>query len=346
MGNAWLFSAAPLPVAHEVANVSGVVTGPTASHSCARLEGGTARCWGANGKGQLGDGTLTYWKTPVQVIKAPADATTTPATPAVALGSILDLAVGARHSCALIAVDAATGQTRVDCWGDNAYGQLGNASRVDSATPVTVSGFSSLKIVELALGEDFGCGLTSTGSARCWGSNAYGQLGTGQALSLVQTSPLTWLANLNSGIASLAAGAQHACAVTGAGVAHCWGRNDYGQLGLNTTANMGTPNAVQGLSGKVLSMGLGYLHSCAVLDDETLWCWGNNAYGQLGDGTTAHRRLPVKVKLAGVASVSCGTAHTCAVLRDGSARCWGRNDYGQLGRFPGQLGAVEGALFP
>lgn len=347
-GNAWLFSADPLPVtlppvgtqpSAALSRVAHVATGPASAHTCAVLEDETAWCWGANGSAQLGDGSSTLWKTLVQVVATPADEASS--TPAVMLSSVKDIATGRDHTCAVIETSMA-GQRRVDCWGANGSGQLGNGSSVDSAAPVTTSYSEIINFTNIVAGDGFTCGRAANTYGYCWGSNSHGQLGINLPGAMYMSSPVA----IALGVDRLVAGGQHACALWTSGTADCWGRNDSGQLGNNTNFNSYVPQAVTGLSG-IASMSLGYHHSCAVLQDKTVWCWGNNVYGQLGDGTTTNRLTPVKVSgVLNAVSVSCGTAHTCVTLDDGSARCWGWNNYAQLGTFPGQLGAIEGAFFP
>jgi alpha-tubulin suppressor-like RCC1 family protein len=117
------------------------------------------------------------------------------------------------------------------------------------------------------------------------------------------------------------------------GTAHCWGRNDYGQLGDGTTTSSGVPTSVSGLTG-VVAVTAAAEHTCAVLDDGTAHCWGRNDYGQLGDGTTTSSGVPTSVSgLTGVVAVTAnsGVGHSCAVLDNGTAHCWGLNNFGQLG---------------
>lgn len=333
-GNAWLFSASPLLVAGLPARATSVASGPASAHTCAVLEDETAVCWGANGAAQLGDGSSTLWKTPVQVIETPAGAEE--ASPASVLSGVKGVAVGRDHTCALLE-NAQTGLTSVACFGGNASGQLGNGTVTASAVPVTVQNSVTQNMVEIAAGDEFTCGLTSGGAIYCWGKNT-----SASRIPAV-------VSGLSTSVRALSAGGQHACVVMTDKTARCWGSNAHGQIGNGTSATTLSARQVSGLS-NVSSLALGYRHSCAVVqegEDSTVWCWGNNAYGQLGDGTTTNRLVPVRVPgLFTAASVSCGAAHTCATLADGTTRCWGWNGYGQLGTFPGQLGAVEGASFP
>ncbi|MDR0965254.1 MAG: hypothetical protein LBM75_01880 [Myxococcales bacterium] len=349
MGNAWLFSADPLPVTRQpegnppgpseaLADIRSVATGPASAHSCAVKTDGTAWCWGANGSSQLGDGSRTMWKTPVQVLESLASEE----IEAAPLDAVTSIATGRDHTCALLDGGA------VRCWGANTSGQLGNGTTTQSATPVLASGIGTA--LSIVAGEVSTCALLVGGTARCWGDNTYGQLGRTTTASQNLSPGLVGAISsqsLGNG-AFLRMGGHHACAVLVDKTVRCWGRNDSGQLGDDTTVNKVTPTAVSGLT-TVSSMCLGARHSCAVKADGSVWCWGNNTYGQLGDGTTTSRRAPFKVyglNNAVAVSVSCGAAHTCVTLADGSAKCWGRNDYSQIGKFPGELRAVEGASLP
>lgn len=219
--------------------------------TCARLLNGRVRCWGANDRGQLGDGG--------------EEDRTTPGS-----GSILDqadaLVAGARHACAL-------GDGEVHCWGDGARGRLGHGETSLARTPVSVS--LPQEAVAIAAGEEHTCALLEGGEVHCWGANTFGQLGADGGDALVPV-PVGGLA----GVRSLAAGAQHTCAVTSDAV-FCFGANDRGQLGISGVASTSTPTAVPGLSGG-FEVVAGAEHSCGLRDDGTLTCWGSNRRGQRG----------------------------------------------------------------
>ncbi len=228
------------------------------------------------------------------------------------------------HTCAI------TSSGGVVCWGHNAYGQLGDGTATQRSAPVPVSGIGTT-VKAIAAGRYHSCALTTGGAVVCWGANFYGALGDGTTTPRV--SPVAVI-GLASGVAAIAAGADHTCALTATGAVLCWGRNADGQLGNGTTTNQTTPAVVTGLGSGVASITAGEAHSCAVTTAGSPRCWGRNSDGQLGDATTTSPRLtPSSVSglASGVATMSAGTAHTCAVTAVGGALCWGRNAEGQVG---------------
>ncbi|MDA3862304.1 MAG: hypothetical protein PF689_00380 [Deltaproteobacteria bacterium] len=183
--------------------------------------------------------------------------------------------------------------------------------------------------VDLDLGDYYGCFTKPDGTAWCWGYNYYGQLGDGSYTD--QPTPVQ--VDFLTSVASISAGGGHTCAAKSDGTAGCWGNNEFGQLGDNSgTMDQTTPVQVNSLT-SVASISAGDGHTCAAESDGTAWCWGDNYYGQLGDGSgTMYQLFPVKVdSLTSVASISVGWGHTCAAKSDGTAWCWGYNEYGQLG---------------
>ncbi len=184
------------------------------------LSGGTVQCWGGDTSGQLGNNTQgTSFDTPVAVS---------------GLTSATAIALGSGFSCAL------TSGGGVQCWGDNQYGELGNnAAGTNSSVPVAVSGLTG--VTALGGGDEHACAVASGGSLQCWGSNQYGQLGTG---STTQSNVPGAVSGLSSGVASVAGGQYHTCALTSAGAVQCWGWNMYGQLGNNSTSQSDVPVGV------------------------------------------------------------------------------------------------------
>jgi alpha-tubulin suppressor-like RCC1 family protein len=196
----------------------------------------------------------------------------------------------------------------------------------------------------LALGEDFSVGLRYDGISRSWGVNNVGQLGTAAAVTVVQPVPTqlrTSSSALMTGVARVYAGRQHGLLITTAatGVLRAWGRNDSGQLGDNSTTNRTWSVAVLTTTGltNVVAADAGYAHSIALKSDGTVWAWGNNASGQVGDNSTTNRLTPVRVTPAAPVypstfkAVAAGTNHSLALRNDGTVWAWGANIDGQLG---------------
>jgi alpha-tubulin suppressor-like RCC1 family protein len=201
-------------------------------HSCALLSGGEVRCWGYNYFGQLGDGTTEDRLTPVRVLQSPGGP---------ALTGVQALALGGHHSCA----ELTNGELR--CWGYNSNGQLGDGTLTDRPNPVAVlqspGGPPLTGLQALTLGGGHSCALVSGGEVRCWGYNAYGQLGDGTL-----TDRLTPVPVLQSpggppltGVQALALGDWHSCALVNGGEVRCWGNSDNGQLGDGTTTQRPNP---------------------------------------------------------------------------------------------------------
>jgi len=284
-------------------------------HSCAVTATLGVRCWGDNAYGQLGDGTTTDRSIPVDVSGLTSGVTA--------------VATGAYHSCAVTSVGGAK------CWGYNALGQVGDGTSANRSTPVDVSGLTS-GVAALAGGYDHTCALTTAGGVKCWGDNAFGQLGNGTT----KNSPIPVdVSGLTSDVAAIAAGYGDTCALTTGGAVKCWGVNDIGQLGDGTTTNRSTPVSVLGLSSGVMAIADSYAHTCALTSSGGAKCWGSNQSGQLGDGTTTNRSIPVDVSglPSGVTAIATGFDHTCAVIA-AAVMCWGDNAYGQLGN-----GTIDGA---
>lgn len=228
------------------------------------------------------------------------------------------------HACAV------TGAGGAVCWGANEVGQLGNGITGSDSSLVQVAGLSS-GIAAVSAGNKHSCALTSSGGVKCWGGNANGELGNGTGLS--SAVPVD-VSGLNSGVLAISAGDSHTCAVTSAGAAKCWGRNDGGQLGSGGgTLASATPVDVVDLASGVAAIDAGFAHTCAVTHGGGVKCWGNNQTGALGNGTFLTSYTPVDVTgLAnGITAVSAGAQHTCALNTAGGIQCWGYNIGSQLG---------------
>lgn len=243
-----------------------------ANHTCVLAESAVL-CWGKNTDGQMGNGTVSLTSAPVTV-------------EGISYG-VVAIAAGGNHTCAL------TIGSRVQCWGENTFGQLGNGNTSDQSTPVDIQRPFS-QILELAAGDAHTCALTVLGTVFCWGRNNHGQLGDRNTLDrLAPTS----VSRLSSRISALAAGGDHTCALTTIGLIHCWGSNVYGQLGNGMREDQYTPASVNSLYSKVSALGTGRNHTCVISANDSVYCWGANDSGQLGDDTLSDRRLPVPVKV-------------------------------------------------
>lgn len=229
---------------------------------------------------------------------------------------------GSDHTCAVISGG-------VKCWGINNFGQLGDGTTTNRLTPVDAIPASS-GVVSVSAGAAHTCALSSSGAVQCWGSNGFGELGTGDQIQ--RNSPTASIA-LGSGVTSIGGGYLFTCAVINGGV-KCLGRNTWGTLGNGTTnsnANLVAQTAIAAGSGATSVAGF-TAHACGVVSGG-LRCWGDNTAGQIGDGSTANRFAPVQIFAAGsgVSAVASGLGNsTCAVV-NGGVQCWGDNSNGRLG---------------
>jgi len=257
--------------------------------SCAVTPSGETLCWGRNDY---------YGPVPIPVGGLPSG------TAAVTGGH--------SHACALLDSGG------VKCWGSNMYGQLGDGSGLNSTTAVDVVGLPSA-CESVDAGDHHSCVVTDTGAALCWGRNNYGQLGS--AAGDFSPTPVE-VDGMASGVAVISAGAEHTCAVTEAGAAFCWGRNNFGRLGDGTQSRRDSPVQVVGLTSGVASIAAGDPFTCALIDTGDVKCWGRNDRGQLGDGTTTGSLVPVDV--SGLSSeadaLSAHTSHACALMSSGGLR--------------------------
>jgi alpha-tubulin suppressor-like RCC1 family protein len=274
------------------------------SHSCALLADGTVDCWGSNQSGELG-GTTDAPNSPALVHSAIA---------------INATAISANWggTCALLS------DTTVECWGD-----LSNAPRpVEPARVPNLTG-----VMAVSAGVRFACAVITGGSVQCWGADESGQLGDGTTNT--SWTPVT-VANLGAAT-TVAAGWGYACALLADGTVACWGDLQGVTLTQNTCGPVQCPltlqpTAVPDLQG-VTAIAVANNFACAVLSDRTAKCWGDNTYGQLGNGTTMPSKTPVPVSgLQSVTDISVDWPVACAVVADGSVFCWGMNADNSLGQ--------------
>ncbi len=272
-------------------------------HSCALLAG-RVLCWGANDRGQLGDGDVESHDIPAPIV---GDL------------SLVQITTGTQHSCGV----ARGGDAY--CWGSDERGQLGDATTTSRSAPVRVAGNHAFRV--LRAGGAHTCGLTTGAQVACWGANTNGQLGDGG--SSTHSSPVT--VDADARFVSVTSGWNHSCAIASDGTAYCWGANAAGQVGNGARVDARAPVAIGG-DLRFTSVSAGGTHTCGVTDAAEVFCWGKNSYGQLGTGNATDQATPTRVETSvRFVSVTAGGVHTCARTRGGQAWCWGRNVYGQLG---------------
>lgn len=249
-----------------------------ANHTCGAQSNGWAWCWGANQRGQLGDGSTTNRPVPSAVFGSAGG----PPFQLVVAGGF-----NIGHTCGLTTTGAAY------CWGDNERGQLGTGTSDVAAhpSPAPVSGGLTFAMLSAGLGRHT-CGFTSTGAAYCWGENTFGALGNGSATD----SPVPMAVSGGLAFSQLKAGGfiGHTCGLTTSGIAYCWGENERGQVGDGSTVDRVTPSAVTGGLAFV-SIDAGFRHTCGRSSSGIVYCWGSNAAGQLGINSTTHSHAPAKV---------------------------------------------------
>ena len=300
-------------------------------HTCAVLDNGDVKCWGRDNHGQLGDGGTNT-------------GTNAPSSTAIDLGTgrtAVAVHAGFYHTCAIL------DNGDMKCWGRDNYGQLGDGggaldTDAPSSTPIDLG--TGRTAVAASVGEYHTCAILDNGDMKCWGTNTNGQLGNGGvgSVTAVQSPPSTSI-DLGTGrtAVALSAGSQHTCAILDNGDMKCWGRDNYGQLGeggTNTGTNAPSSTAIDlGTGRTAVAITGGGFHTCAILDNGDLKCWGSDSRGQLGDGgTNTDTDAPSSTAIdlgtgRTVVAISAGDYHTCATLDNGDAKCWGYDWAGQLG---------------
>lgn len=279
------------------------------THTCAVVNG-AAKCWGANGFGEVGDGSTTLRRSPAGVGN---------------LGSgVQVITAGGNHSCA-IANGAAL------CWGLNSSGQLGDTTTTnpapgDSHVPMPVTGLGS-GVQAIAAGLNHTCAIVS-GAAKCWGANDAGQLGNHQKGQNVG-APVQVL-GLTSGVVAIAAGQSHSCALLSSGTVQCWGSNGNGQLGNGSTdpnvpkpADSDVPVQVTNLTSGVQSIAAGDQHSCAATTTGGVLCWGSNGNGQIATNPDDAFRFPAPHAIGGLVLGGCADGSDEQVFNNGMVGCAG-----------------------
>ena len=317
-------SSTPVPVKGLASGVVSIASGGHGAN-CALTKAGNVWCWGTGLNGQLGNGVQQNSNVPVQLLDPTGKGP---------IGGIAAIGGGQDHMCALTSAGAAL------CWGDNGFRKLG-APQITGGTAVTpaqVSGLSS-GVASISPGSNYTCAVKTDGGAKCWGT--IGPLGANgntsptpiDVLNTAGSGPLT-------GVAALAAGYDHACALTTKGTALCWGNDLAGQMGNGTEGppfNLPTPvldsNAKSPLSGLV-EITSGEQDSCVLTAGGGVLCWGYDPQGEVGqDPIKSHYDSPQQVPslTSGVIEIASGYRHNCAILSTGGVLCWGFGLFGQLG---------------
>jgi alpha-tubulin suppressor-like RCC1 family protein len=317
--------------------------GQSNSHMCGIEADGDAFCWGTNDTGQLGfnDGPRDAFEFPAGStycrLGAESAVICYPTPMMVAGGGWMQVDAGDDHTCAITTSGAAY------CWGLSSTGQLGGTATPETCYRFQGGGFNPYPCVltpkpvappltfrQVSAGDAYTCGLAAGGTVYCWGLNNLGQLGNGT------TAPATAPTAAGGGTyARVSAGRRHTCAVTAGGTIRCWGDNAAGQLGTGAAGGSSTtPVTVPAPGdGSVWStVSAGDNQTCAVATSGRAYCWGANAAGQLGDGTTTPRTTPTPVQTARLfTDVGAGTSFSCGRSTTGVVFCWGTNFSGRLG---------------
>jgi alpha-tubulin suppressor-like RCC1 family protein len=310
-----------------------------AYHTCGITGKGKAFCWGSDSDGQLGDDTTLAYKpipTAVGITNLPADDK-----------AFVQLATGETHTCGI------TGRGKAFCWGNDTDGQLGNDATfarkpIPTAVDTTNLPADDKAFVQIAVGVYHTCGLTGKGKAFCWGSDGDGELGDDATLALKPTPTAVDITNLptdDKAFVRLATGSFHTCGITGRGKAFCWGDDSDGQLGDDAAfASKPLPTAVDTTNlpaddKAFVQLAPGRLHTCGITGKGKAFCWGYDAYGELGDDAAlASKPTPTAVDTTNLPAddkafvrLAANQYHTCGITEKGKAFCWGNDGDGQLG---------------
>lgn len=315
-------------------------------HACAVLATGVIDCWGSNNSGQLGVGSTTGPDNcEIEGGQLSEPCSTSPIQ-VHGITNAVDVAADLDASCAVLATGA------VECWGSGYLGQLGTGVNSVAASPVPMPVAGIDNAVQISMGEQVACVVLRTGSVDCWGPGGSGQLGDGWygqdecgigiACNL-EPSPVSNITDATQ----VSVGPNSVCAVLSTGHVECWGNNGEGALGdgavgndvdcLNDTSCVLEPVLVKGLA-NATRVTVGAWHSCASLNTGGVDCWGENTYGQLGNGTTTGADTcsgqpctPYPVTVSGIetaTTMGAGWWWSCSVLSSGGIDCWGQGVLG------------------
>ena len=278
-------------------------------YSIALKKNGTVWTWGSNETGTLGNGPQANSSLAAQVT---------------GVSNVKNIAAGAYHVLVL------KNDKSVWAWGANNYGQLGTGVYTPSSVPLQIPGFDN--VIAIAAGDDHSLALKSDGTVWSWGLNDQGELGTGSTNPSTSATPVQ-VTSLTDVVAVAGGGYKFSLALKSDGTVWAWGYNQWGQLGNGTYAQSSVPVQVSNLSG-IISIAVhgGQGHAAALRNDGTVWTWGYNLFGQLGNGDYLNSNVPVQVSgLTDVVAISCGHGYSLARKSDGTVWGWGDNQHGQLG---------------
>jgi len=301
------------------------------NNTCGIASNNLFYCWGYNSDGQIGDNSTTQRLVPTAV--------DTSVSSGLNGKTVKSFGVSTFQACAIASDDL------LYCWGRNNLGQLGDSTTTQRNVPTAVSTAVALNgktVLSIMPGYNHICAIASDNLAYCWGFNSSGQIGDNSTTQrLVPTAVSTAVALNGKTVKSMTSGTDHTCVIASDNLAYCWGNNDFGQLGDNTSVSKSVPVAVNtavALNGKTIkSISAAGKHTCAIASDDKAYCWGLNDYGELGNASNVRSSVPVVVNtavaLAGktIKSISAGENLTCVIASDDLAYCWGGDDYGQLG---------------
>jgi len=272
-------------------------------HTCVVTQG-VVKCWGNNGTGQIGSNIGESALAPVAVTSLGFDA--------------LAVSTGDKFSCAISMLG------NVYCWGANSNGELG-CEVCPAPTPCQI-GWSESPFAAISSGYLHICAVIQEGAVMCWGQGEFGQRGSPTPLPIEPTSTTPPMSN----VTSISSSRRHTCAASASEV-WCWGSNSENQIDTGSSTSYDYPRKVTAVGTGVVSVVAGQSHTCALTQDNKIKCWGDNAHGQLGIGTTEPTKEVVIVPGISAKSIAAGRDHTCAITVSGGVMCWGYNFMGQLG---------------